>query len=139
MKDILFKGVGTAIATPFDSNGVNLLAFKKLLQFQLDNNIDSIVVCGTTGEAATLTDAEKISVIQCAVDFVNNYNGNNIADNSSDKRKNKVPIIVGCGSNDTKQAVSNAKMAQTLGADGLLIVTPYYNKCTRSGLNFSLY
>lgn len=118
MKKVLFKGVGTAIATPFGSNGVNLSAFKKLLDFQLSNSIDSIVVCGTTGEAATMSDDEKSSVISCAVDFV----------------ADRVPVIAGCGSNDTSKAISNAKLAESLGVDGLLIVTPYYNKCTQSGL-----
>lgn len=118
MKKVLFKGVGTAIATPFGSNGVNLSAFKKLLDFQLSNSVDSIVVCGTTGEAATMSDDEKSSVISCAVDFV----------------ADRVPVIAGCGSNDTSKAISNAKLAESLGVDGLLIVTPYYNKCTQSGL-----
>ena len=118
MKKVLFKGVGTAIATPFGSNGVNLSAFKKLLDFQLSNSVDSIVVCGTTGEAATMSDDEKSSVISCAVDFV----------------ADRVPVIAGCGSNDTSKTISNAKLAESLGVDGLLIVTPYYNKCTQSGL-----
>ncbi len=118
MKKVLFKGVGTAIATPFGSNGVNLSAFKKLLDFQLSNSVDSIIVCGTTGEAATMSDDEKSSIISCAVDFV----------------ADRVPVIAGCGSNDTNKAISNAKLAESLGVDGLLIVTPYYNKCTQSGL-----
>ena len=118
LKKILFTGVGTAIATPFNSNGINIPAFEKLLSFQLLNSVDSIVVCGTTGEASTMSDDEKSSVIKCAVDFVDR----------------KVPIIVGCGSNDTNKAIFNAKMAESLGADGLLVVTPYYNKCTQSGL-----
>ena len=82
MKRVLFKGVGTAIATPFDSNGVNLDAFKKLLQFQLSNSVDAIIVCGTTGESSTMTDDERVSVIKTCIDFV-------------DKR---VPVIVGTGS-----------------------------------------
>ena len=118
MKHILFKGAGTAICTPFDSDGVNLDAFRKLLQFQLDNSIDGIIVCGTSGEAATMTDEERISVIKYAVDFVNK----------------RVPIIVGTGSNDLKKAVHHSKMAESLGADGILVVTPYYNKCTQNGL-----
>ena len=118
MKQILFKGCGTAIATPFNENGVNLNEFKKLLKFQLENNVDAIIVCGTTGEASTMTKDEKISTIKCAIETVNN----------------KVPIIVGTGSNNTKQAIENSKLAESLGADGLLIVTPYYNKCTQKGL-----
>lgn len=118
MKQILFKGCGTAIATPFNENGINLNEFKKLLNFQLENNVDAIIVCGTTGEASTMTENEKVSTIKCAIETVNN----------------KVPIIVGTGSNNTKQAIENSKLAESLGADGLLIVTPYYNKCTQKGL-----
>ena len=118
MKQILFKGCGTAIATPFNENGINLNEFRKLLEFQIKNNADAIIVCGTTGEASTMTKDEKISTIKCAIETVNN----------------KVPIIVGAGSNNTKQAIENSKLAESLGADGLLIVTPYYNKCTQKGL-----
>lgn len=118
MKQILFKGCGTAIATPFNENGVNLNEFRKLLEFQIKNNADAIIVCGTTGEASTMTKDEKISTIKCAIETVNN----------------KVPIIVGTGSNNTKQAIENSKLAESLGANGLLIVTPYYNKCTQKGL-----
>ena len=118
MKDILFKGAGTAICTPFDSDGINLDAFRNLLQFQLDNSIDSIIVCGTSGEATTMTEDERISVIKCAVEFVNK----------------RVPVIVGTGSNDLKKAVHHSKIAENLGADGILVVTPYYNKCTQNGL-----
>ncbi len=90
LKKILFKGVGTAIATPFNSNGVNFLLFRKVVDFQLSNSVDSIVVCGTTGEAATMSDDEKSSIISCAVDFVD---------------KKRVPVIAGCGSNDTSKAI----------------------------------
>lgn len=79
MKNILFKGVGTAIATPFDENGINITEFIKLLNFQLDNGVDSIIVCGTTGEVSTLTDEEKILLIETTVKIVNK----------------KVPVIVG--------------------------------------------
>lgn len=118
MKKILFKGCGTAIATPFDENGVNIDEFKKLVQSQIENHVDSIIVCGTTGEASTMTNDEKISVIKCAIQTANK----------------RIPIIVGTGSNNTKQAIENSKIAESLGADGLLIVTPYYNKCTQDGL-----
>lgn len=118
MKKILFKGVGTAIATPFKDDSINLNEFKRLLKFQLENKADSIIVCGTTGEASTMLDEEKVSIIKCAVDFVHSH----------------IPIIVGCGCNNTKNAVHNAKLAEQLGADGLLVVTPYYNKCTQNGL-----
>ena len=118
MKKILFKGCGTAIATPFDENGVNLEEFKKLVEFQIANKADAIIVCGTTGESSTMTKDEKIATIKCAVETSNG----------------RIPIIAGTGSNNTKQAIENSKLAESLGADGLLIVTPYYNKCTQKGL-----
>lgn len=118
MKKILFKGCGTAICTPFDENGVNLKEFEKLVEFQIQNNVDSIIVCGTTGEASTMTMEEKIATIKCAV-------------NTSSGR---IPIIAGTGGNNTKQVIETSKIAQELGVDGLLIVTPYYNKCTQNGL-----
>lgn len=118
MKKILFKGCGTAIATPFFEDGVNLSEFEKLLEFQIENNVDALIVCGTTGEASTMTKEEKIKTITCAI---NTSNG-------------KVPIIVGTGGNNTISVIENSKIAESLGADGLLIVTPYYNKCTQNGL-----
>ena len=118
MKQILFKGCGTAISTPFDENGVNLNEFKKLLNFQLTNHADAIIVCGTTGESSTMSEEEKILTIKCAIEVTNK----------------KIPIIVGSGSNSTKQAIKNSKLAEHLGADALLIVTPYYNKATQGGL-----
>ena len=118
MKDVVFKGCGTAIVTPFKDGKVNLDEFKRLIEFQIQNKADSIIVCGTTGESPTLSVDEKMSLIKCAVE-------------TSNKR---VPIIAGTGSNDTKKAVEMSKTAEELGADGLLIVTPYYNKCTQQGL-----
>lgn len=118
MKKILFKGAGTAIATPFDKNGVNLDEFKRLINFQIDEGIDSIIVCGTTGESSTMTKDEKIATIECAVKTANG----------------RVPIIAGTGSNNTAQAIEMSKIAESLGVDGLLIVTPYYNKTTQKGL-----
>ena len=118
MKKILFKGCGTAIATPFDENGVNEKEFEKLIEFQIQNKVDSIIVCGTTGEATTMSTEEKDIAIKCAI-------------NTSKKR---VPIIVGTGSNSTNQAIQNSIHAKELGADGILVVTPYYNKCTQQGL-----
>lgn len=118
MKKILFKGCGTAIATPFNESGVNIEEFRKLVKFQVENHVDSIIVCGTTGESSAMTEEEKMKIIRCAIETV-------------DK---KVPIIVGTGSNNTKQAIENSKLAQSSGADGLLVVTPYYNKTTQSGL-----
>lgn len=118
MKDIIFKGCGTAIATPFKDGTVNLDEFKRLVKFQIENKADSIIVCGTTGESPTLSVDEKIELIKCAVEVSNK----------------KIPIIAGTGSNDTKKAIEMSKIAEDLGSDGLLVVTPYYNKCTQNGL-----
>ncbi|MCI8759839.1 MAG: 4-hydroxy-tetrahydrodipicolinate synthase [Clostridia bacterium] len=118
MKKILFKGCGTAISTPFDENGVNLKEFEKLVENQIQNKVDAIIVCGTTGEASTMTEEEKIATIQCAIQTSHG----------------RVPIIAGTGGNNTKQVIEYSKKIETLGVDGLLIVTPYYNKCTQNGL-----
>ena len=118
MKKVLFKGAGTAIATPFDENGVNIEEFKRLIEFQIDEGIDAIIVCGTTGESSTMTKEEKIAAIECAVKTSNG----------------RVPIIAGTGSNNTAQAIEMSKIAEGLGVDGLLLVTPYYNKTTQKGL-----
>lgn len=118
MKKILFKGCGTAISTPFNENGVNLKEFERLIENQIQNKVDAIIVCGTTGEASTMTKEEKIATIKCAVKTSNG----------------RIPIIAGTGGNNTKQVIENSKLAESLGVDGLLIVTPYYNKCTQAGL-----
>lgn len=118
MKNILFKGCGTAIATPFKGDYINITEFKKLLDYQIKNNADAIIVCGTTGESATLTEKEKAELIKCTVQTCNK----------------KIPVIVGTGSNNTKKTIERSILAEKLGADGLLIVTPYYNKCTQEGL-----
>jgi len=118
MKKCLFKGVATALATPFDDSGINIKEFEKFIKFQIDSGIDALVVCGTTGEASTMTQTEKIQLIKCAVSTCNK----------------QIPIIVGTGSNDTNTAIINSILAQELGADGLLVVTPYYNKTTQNGL-----
>ena len=118
MKKILFKGCGTAICTPFNDSGVNFEEFKKLINFQIANGADAIIVCGTTGEASTMTTEEKIATIKCAVETSNG----------------RIPIIAGTGGNNTKQVIEYSKTVEKLGVDGLLIVTPYYNKCTQNGL-----
>ena len=118
MKDFLFKGCGTAIVTPFKDGNVNLDEFKRLVNFQIENNADSIIVCGTTGESPTLSVDEKNLLIKCAVETSNG----------------QIPIIAGTGSNDTKKAIEMSQIAEKLGANGLLVVTPYYNKCTQNGL-----
>ena len=118
MKKILFKGCGTAISTPFDENGVNLKEFEKLINFQIENGVNSIIVCGTTGESSTMKEKEKEATILSAVKTSNG----------------RVPIIAGTGGNNTMKFIESSKKAESLGVDGLLIVTPYYNKCTQEGL-----
>lgn len=118
MKKILFKGCGTAICTPFNDSGVNFEELKKLINFQVDNGADAIIVCGTTGESSTMTTEEKLATIKCAVETSNG----------------RIPIIAGTGGNNTKQVIEYSKTVEKLGVDGLLIVTPYYNKCTQNGL-----
>ena len=118
MKKILFKGVGSAVPTPFDEKGVDISEFRKFLQFQIDNNVDALIVCGTTGESSTMTRDEKIIAINCALEVANE----------------KIPVIVGTGSNNTREAIEMSKIAERLGADGILVVTPYYNKTTQRGL-----
>ncbi len=115
MKTPLFLGCGTAIATPFTDTGVNFEEFKKLIEFQISEGIDSIIVCGTTGESATMSTEEKKATIKFAVDTA----------------KKRVPIIAGTGSNNTASAIEMSKYAESVGADGLLVVTPYYNKATQ--------
>ncbi len=119
MKDIIFKGCGTAICTPFDEKGeVNYDVFEKFIEFQIENKVDSIIVCGTTGESATMSVDEKKEVIEFVVKKVNK----------------RIPVIAGTGSNNTIEAVNMTKYAESVGADGVLIVTPYYNKTTQKGL-----
>ena len=118
MKKIIFKGCGTAIATPFDEKGVNLQEFAKLVEEQIKNEVDSIIVCGTTGEAATMTEEERLQTIECAVRISNG----------------RIPIIAGTGSNNTKAVIEMNKKVEKIGVDGVLIVTPYYNKTTQKGL-----
>ena len=115
MKKILFKGCGTALVTPFDENGVNFDEFKKLIEFQISEGINALIVCGTTGESSTMSLEEKKSTIKFAVDTVNR----------------RVPVIAGTGGNNTSSVIEMSKYAESVGVDGLLIVTPYYNKTTR--------
>ena len=118
MKKILFKGCGTAIATPFNENGVNLEEFAKLVESQIKEGVDALIVCGTTGEAATMTEEERLKTIECAVKTSNG----------------RIPIIAGTGSNNTKAVIEMNEKVKKLGVDGVLIVTPYYNKTTQKGL-----
>lgn len=118
MHNALFCGCGTALVTPFRGGRVDYDALENLIDWQLDSDIDALVILGTTGEPNTVTDAERPAIIECALNRVSG----------------RVPVIVGAGSNDTRTAIRHAIEAQTLGADALLIVTPYYNKASRSGL-----
>ena len=115
----IFKGCCTALATPFLMDGnVDFNSMGKLIDFQINNGIDGILVCGTTGEACTLNDDEHIEVLKFCKERI-------------DKR---VPFIAGTGSNDTMHAVFMSEQAEKAGADALLLVTPYYNKCSEKGL-----
>ena len=118
MKKILFKGCGTAIATPFTEDGINFEEFRKLIEFQIAEGADAIIVCGTTGESSTMSEEERKQTIKFAIDTV----------------AKRIPVIAGTGANNTKSAIEMSKYAESVGADGLLIVTPYYNKTTQSGL-----
>jgi len=119
MKNPIFKGIGTAIVTPMKEDGhIDYAAMEKLVQRQLDANIDALIVCATTGEAPTLKDDEHIETIRFVAQLA----------------KGKTPIIAGTGSNYTEHAYDMSIMARDVGADGLLCVTPYYNKCTQRGL-----
>lgn len=123
MKNTIFRGVGTALVTPMNEKGVDYDAMARLLDFQLEGGVDALIVCATTGEAPTLTDEEHIDTIRFAVEHV----------------RGRVPIIAGTGSNYTDHAVEMSVKAKKAGADGLLCVTPYYNKCTQKGLIQSFY
>ena len=118
MKNTIFKGCGTAIATPFTEDGVNFEEFGKLLEEQIKQEVDAIIVCGTTGESATMTDKERKDTIKFAIDKV----------------AKRAKVIAGTGSNNTRAAIELSKYAESVGADGILVVTPYYNKTTQAGL-----
>lgn len=115
----LFTGSGVALITPFDENGeVNYSRLREILEFHLLNHTDAIIVTGTTGEGSTLIDEEKISVIEFTVNIINN----------------RIPVIAGTGSNDTRHAVEFSKRVEKLEVNGLLVVTPYYNKGNENGI-----
>lgn len=115
----LFQGAGVAIVTPFHPDGtVNYPKLKELINFQIDNGIDAIIICGTTGEASTLTDEEQLECIRFTAEVVNK----------------RVPVVAGAGSNHTEHAIYLAKGSEKAGADAVLVVTPYYNKTTQKGL-----
>ena len=117
-KNPIFRGAATALVTPLTENGVDYAAFEKLINWQIESGIDALVICGTTGEASTLTDEEHRSVLKFAAQVVHG----------------RVPIIAGTGSNDTAYAIDMTKYACEVGYDAVLVVTPYYNKTTQRGL-----
>lgn len=119
MKNTIFTGAGIAIITPFNNDGsINYDRLGEMIDYQIANHTDAIIICGTTGEASTMTDEEHIECIRYAVE----------------KTAGRLPVIAGTGSNDTKYAVELSKEAEAVGADALLLVTPYYNKTTQKGL-----
>lgn len=118
MKNRVFRGVATALITPFNENGIDYEQFGRLIDWQIESGINALVICGTTGEASTLTDDEHRDAIAFAVK----------------RAAKRVPIIAGTGSNDTMYALDLVRCAQEAGADAALVVTPYYNKATQRGL-----
>ena len=119
MKNTIFTGAGVAIVTPMNADGsINFGALGENIEYQIANGTDAIIICGTTGESSTMTDEEHVECIRYCIEKVNN----------------RVPVIAGTGSNDTKYAIDLSKQAEALGADALLVVTPYYNKTSQRGL-----
>lgn len=119
MKKLLFTGAATALVSPMNKDGsLNLEKYKELIEFGISEGIDALVTVGTTGENAVLSAEEHRSLMKCAVDTANG----------------RVPVICSTGSNDTEYCISTTKAAEDFGTDGLLLVTPYYNKCTQAGI-----
>ncbi|MFA5524105.1 MAG: 4-hydroxy-tetrahydrodipicolinate synthase [Tissierellales bacterium] len=114
----LFRGSGVAIVTPFKDNEINFKKLGELIEWHIENKTDAIIICGTTGEASTMTDDEKRDAIRFTVEKV----------------RGRIPVIAGTGSNNTAYAIEMSKFAESVNSDGLLIVTPYYNKTTQKGL-----
>ena len=114
----VFKGSGVAIITPFNENGINFPKFKELIEWQIAEGTDAIIVCGTTGEATTMSKKKKKNAIKFVVETVNK----------------RIPVIAGTGSNNTAAAIEMSKFAESVGVDGLLVITPYYNKTNKKGL-----
>lgn len=117
-KDLIFKGVGTALITPTNENGIDYENLEKLIEFQIKEGVNSLIIAGTTGEGSTLNDKEHRELLEFSMNKINH----------------RVPMIAGTGSNDTNYACELAKFSCSIGVDGLLIVTPYYNKATQYGL-----
>lgn len=118
MKTPIFEGIATALITPITESGIDYEAFGRLIDWQIDEGVNALVICGTTGESSTLTDGEHREAIAYAVK----------------RAAHRVPIIAGTGSNDTAYALSLTEFSGKAGADGVLVVTPYYNKATQNGL-----
>ena len=114
----IFEGSGVAIVTPFNDNGVNYKKLKELLEWHIKEGTDAIIICGTTGEATTMSEEEKKLTIKFTVDVVNK----------------RIPVIAGTGSNNTLSSIEMSKYAESVGVDGLLVITPYYNKTNSRGL-----
>ena len=114
----IFKGSGVAIVTPFQNGQVDYTAFTRIIELQIASGTDAIICCATTGEAPTLSTDEKLSITQFVVERVNG----------------RVPVVASTGGNNTSAVIENSKAAEAIGVDGLLIVTPYYNKTTQEGL-----
>ena len=123
MTNSIFKGIATALITPFRDNNIDYAAFGRLIDWQIDSGINALVICGTSGEGPTLSDAEHRDAISFAVE----------------RTAGRVPVIAGTGSNDTAYAISLTRHACAVGADAMLVVTPYYNKATQNGLVQSFY
>ncbi|MBE6036546.1 MAG: 4-hydroxy-tetrahydrodipicolinate synthase [Clostridiales bacterium] len=122
---VLFKGAATALVTPFRNGKVDYESLGRLIDWQIESGIDGLVICGTTGEASTLSDEEHLEVVRFAVKRTEEACG---------KSARRIPVLAGAGSNDTAHALKLAKALEQEGIDGLLVVTPYYNKCTDAGL-----
>ena len=118
MKKNIFIGCGTALVTPFSEDGIDFDTLKKLIDFQIQQGTDALIILGTTGESSTMTLEEKKQVVKFAIDNIHK----------------QIPVIVGAGGNNTKAVIEFSKYAESIGADGLLLVTPYYNKTTQNGL-----
>ena len=118
MKNTIFTGMATAIVTPMTADGIDYDALGRFLEFQIENGINAIVVMGTTGENATIEPADQAKVIEYTVKKVNH----------------RVPVIAGTGTNNTEHVLANTRSACAVGADAILVVTPYYNKATQNGL-----
>lgn len=114
----IFEGSGVALITPFKDNGVDFEKLKELLEWHVKEGTDAIIICGTTGEATTMTEKEKKDVIKFTVDTINK----------------RIPVIAGSGSNNTLAAIEMSKYCESVGVDGLLVITPYYNKTNSKGL-----